>query len=63
MIFNDKYEQIELINNGSFGMLFKVIEKGYDMKYYALKLMNKKFKSEYEKEIEVMKSIKSDYVI
>ena len=63
MIFNDKYEQIELINNGSFGMLFKVIEKGNDMKYYALKLMNKNLSIEYEKEIETMKNLNNRYII
>ena len=33
MIFNDIYEQKEFINNGSFGVVFKVIEKGNNNKH------------------------------
>ena len=62
-MFYDKYQMINILNCGAFGTIFKVKEKLNNNNYYALKLMNKKFKSEYEKEIEVMKSIKSDYVI
>ncbi len=63
MIFNDKYEQKEFINNGSFGVVFKVIEKGNNNKHYALKFMKRNLSIEYEKEIDIMKNLKNRYII
>ena len=63
MNFKDKYIQFDIINYGTFGMLFNVTEKNNDKNHYALKMMRKEFSEEYENEIEVMKKIKSKYVI
>ena len=63
MIFNDIYEQKEFINNGSFGVVFKVIEKGNNNKHYALKFMKRNLSIEYEKEIETMKNLNNRYII
>ena len=63
MNFNDKYQQIKIIKQGGFGMLFEVSEKNNAKEHYALKMMAKESYDEYEKEIEVMKNIESKYVI
>ena len=63
MIFNDKYEQKEFINYGSFGVVFKVIEKGNDNKHYALKFMKKNLSIQYENEIDIMKNLTNRYII
>ena len=65
MSFSDKYQMIKVLNSGAFGTIFEVEEKSDEKKHYALKLMNKKYSKEYEKEIAVMnnKKIKSKYII
>ena len=63
MNFIDKYQQVRIIKSGAFGTLFEVKEISNDEKYYALKMMKKDLSKEYEKEVEVMKNIKSEYVI
>ena len=55
MKFNDKYQQVKILNAGASGMLFEVKEKSNDEKHYALKLMKKNLSQEYLKEIEVRK--------
>ena len=69
MIFNNKYEKQKLIGKGRFGTIYKVLNKENN-NFYALKLITiiedkeiKKFKEEYEKEVEVMKNIKNKYII
>ena len=63
MNFIDKYQQVRIIKSGAFGTLFEVKEISNDEKHYALKMMKKDLSKEYEKEVEVMKNIKSEYVI
>ena len=63
MNFNGKYQQIKIIDSGGFGKLFEVSEKNNEKEHFALKMMRKELSEEYEKEIEVMKKIKSKYVI
>ena len=60
MNFIDKYQQVRIIKSGAFGTLFEVKEISNDEKYYALKMMKKDLSKEYEKEVEVMKNIKSE---
>ena len=60
MNFNEKYLYIKIINSGTFGTIFEVKDKNNDKNLYALKLMKNK---EYKKEIDVMKKIKSKYII
>ena len=69
MKFNNKYEKIKSIGKGTFCNIYKVLDNETN-KFYALKLIiivNNdeliEFKKEYEKEIEVMKNIKSKYII
>ena len=61
--FNDKYQIIKLLNNDSFNDIFEVKEKLNENKHYALKIFKKELKLEYKKEIEIMKNIKSKYII
>ena len=63
MNFKGKYQQIKIIKPGAFGMLFEVSEKNNDKEHFALKMMKKELYKEYKKEIELMKNIKSKYVI
>ena len=63
MNFKGKYQQINVINSGAFGMLFEVSEINNSKEHFALKMMAKESYDEYEKEIEVMKKINSKYVI
>ena len=63
MNFNGKYQPINIINSGSFGMLFEVSEINNEKEHFALKMMRKELSEEYKKEIELMKNIKSKYVI
>ena len=66
MIYKDKYQAIKHLGGGGFGTLFEVKELSNDEKHYALKSMKKDSKDsleEYETEIEVMKNIKSEYII
>ena len=66
MIYNDKYQAIKHLGGGGCGTLFEVKELSNDEKHYALKSMKKDSKDsleEYETEIEVMKNIKSEYII
>ena len=63
MNFKDKYQQIKIIKSGTFGILFEVSEANNEKEHYALKMMAKELSEEYEKEIEVMKNIKSEYII
>ena len=69
IIFNNKYKGKDIIGKGGFGIIYKVLEIE-TKKFYALKLITivenneiKKFKEEYEKEIEVMKTMKNKYII
>ena len=62
MIFNNKYEQKEIIGRGGFGIIYKVFDNKNN-KFYTLKFISNKFKKEYENEIEVMKNIKNKYII
>ena len=41
MNFKDKYIQFDIINYGTFGMLFNVTEKNNYKNHYALKMMRK----------------------
>ena len=63
MIFNDKYKLVKLINYGSFGILYEVIEKDKDNKHYALKLMKRNLSKEYANETEIMKNLNNKYII
>ena len=63
MNFNDKYQQIKIINYSNFSLLLEVKEKNNEENHYALKIMKKNSFKEYEKEIEIMKTIKSEYII
>ena len=63
MNFNGKYQPINVINSGAFGILFEVSDIKNDKEHYALKMMKKELYKEYKKEIELMKNIKSKYVI
>ena len=67
--FNNKYKVIDTIGRGGFGIIYKV-EEIETKKFYALKFITivnnneiKIFKKQYEKEIEVMKTIKNRYII
>ena len=67
--FNNKYKVIDTIGRGGFGIIYKV-EEIETKKFYALKYITfvnnneiKNFKEQYEKEIEVMKTIKNKYII
>ena len=67
--FNNKYKSKDIIGKGGFGIIYKVLEIE-TKKFYALKLITivennerYKFKKEYEKEIEVMKTMKNKYII
>ena len=60
MAFNSKYQKENRINRGLNGIVYKVLDKT-ENKYYALKILDEK--EDYEKEIEVMKNIKSKYTI
>ena len=63
MSFNDKYQQVKILNSGASGTLIEVKEKLNEEKHYALKLMKKNLSQEYEIEIDAMKTIKSEYII
>ena len=63
MNFNGKYQPINVINSGAFGILFEVSDIKNVKEHYALKMMKKELYKEYKKEIELMKNIKSKYVI
>ena len=41
MSFNDKYQQVKVLNSGAFGTLFEVKKKSNEEKHYALKLIKK----------------------
>ena len=69
MIFKEKYEIQSRIGRGAFGDVFKVLNKK-DNKLYALKCIAKEpeeeknnFINHCKKEIDIMKNIKSKYVI
>ena len=63
MNFKGKYQQIKIINSGAYGILFEVSEINNDKEHFVLKMIKKELYKEYEKEIELMKNIKSKYVI
>ena len=63
MNFNDKYQQVKILNNNNFSLLIEVKEKNEENNHYALKLIKNNLNDEYKKEIEAVKSIKSKYVI
>ena len=60
MAFNSKYQKENKLGKGYNGNVYKVIDKN-ENKYYALKIIDNK--SDYVKEIEIMKKIKSKYII
>ena len=66
MIFNDKYEKEgDPIGKGYSGIIYKVLDK-QTKNPYALKfipIVNNDEFQEYESEIDVMKKIKSKYII
>jgi len=70
MIFKGIYEKKGRLGRGGFGDVFKVLNKN-DNKLYALKCITKESEEENEnnlikeceKEIEIMKNIKSEYVV
>ena len=67
MIFNNKYEQKNLIGKGRTGIIYKVLDNKIN-KFYALKFISnieniENFKKEFEKQIEIMKNIKNKYII
>ena len=71
MIFNEKYQINAIINNGAFGIIFKVVEIGTN-NYYLLKFISifekseeekNQIKEDYNRESVVMKDIKNKYVI
>ena len=69
MIFNGIYESKGRLGSGAFGEVFKVLNKN-DNKFYALKAIIKDpkikkdyFIKEYENKIQIMKDIKSKYVV
>ena len=67
MMFNNKYEQIKIIEKRRFVTIYEVLDKTFN-KFYALKFISNidnidNFKEEYEKQIEVLKNIKNKYII
>ena len=69
MIFKERYEQKGRLGNGQFGQVLKVLDKK-DGKFYALKFIIPRddekvddLIKECEKEITIMKTIKSEYVV
>ena len=69
LTFNNKYKSEGIIGKGGFGIIYKVLEIE-TKKFYALKFITivdnneiKNFKEQYEKEIEIMKTIKNKYII
>jgi surface protein len=69
MIFKERYEQKERLGKGGFGEVLKVLDK-QDGKFYALKFIPKNTKENtddlienYKKEINMMKNIKSEYIV
>ena len=69
MIFKERYEMKEKIGRGRFSEVFKVLDKK-DGKFYALKSIAKdpkenvnNFINNCKEEINIMKSIKSEYIV
>ncbi len=69
MIFNNKYEQKALIGKSGFNIVYKVLDKESN-NFYALKFITNiknneinNYKERYKKEIEVIKKIKSKYIM
>ena len=69
MIFKERYEMKDKIGRGGYGEVFKVLDKK-DSKFYALKSIVKNpmenvndFIKNFEEKINIMKSIKSEYVV
>ncbi len=71
MIFKEKYQSKAIINNGAFGIIFKVVEIGTN-NYFALKFISifekseeekKKIEEDYNTESNVMKNIQNKYII
>ena len=60
MIFKSKYKKENKIGKGLNGIVYKVLDKT-ENKHYALKIIDEI--ENYKKEIEVMKNIKSKYII
>ena len=63
MIFGDKYQYVKIISHGKWGIIYEVKDKLNEQNHYALKFMENKLFSEYEKEVEIRKVIKSKYII
>ena len=70
MIFNGIYEVKGILGNGAYGEVFKVLNKK-EYKFYALKAIKKKdpnenrdnFIKEHDDKIQIMKNIKSKYIV
>ena len=69
MIFKERYILKDRLGKGGFGEVFKILDKK-DGKFYALKSIPKDpnenvkvFKNNCQKEINIMKSIKSEYIV
>ena len=63
MDFKDKYQKVKIIRTSGFGILIEVKEKNNDKNHYAIKALEKNLYEDYKKEIQIMKNIKSEYVI
>ena len=61
MIYNKKYQKKGKLGSGKFGKVYKVLDIT-ENKFYALKVIEDNY-DDYEKEVGIMKNIKSEYII